>query len=281
MQISITFTLPDELPAASEAPVATSATPATPVATFPSKELRLKPEMTFENFVTGESNQVAHAAARRAAENPGVDHNPLYLYGRSGTGKTHLLHAIGNFFRQQDCRARVAYLTTEQFWSDVVRAYQCKAFAEFKRSYHSLDALFISAVEDLSGKPRTQEELLYTVQSLLDAGKQIVLSGDVSLDRMEWLEAKLLSRIASGLVVGIDPPDLALREKIVLQMAATKGIELDADVAHCIAEAVGANCHALVGALKRVMAYSQFLDQPISAELAKKALETGAGQGRG
>ena len=207
--------------------------------------------------------------------------HPLYIYGPSGTGKTHLLQAIGNVLRQQDSRARVAYLTAEQFWSDVVCAYQRKAFVEFKRDYHSLDALLISAVEDLSGKPRTQEELLHTVQSLLAAGKQIVLSGDRYLDRMEWVEAKLPSRIASGLAVGIEPPDLALREKIVLQMAATKGIELDADVARCIAEAAGANCHALMGTLKRVVAYSQFLDQPISAALARKTLETVAGQGRG
>lgn len=227
--ISITFTLPDEQPAASEAPIAA----------FPGSQFRLKPEMLFDNFVTGESNQFAHAAARQAAENPGVVHNPLYIYGPSGTGKTHLLHAIGNFIRRQDSRAKVAHLTAEQYFNDVVRAYQGKVFAEFKRSYHSLDALFISAVEDLSGKPRTQAELLYTVQSLLEAGKQIVLSGDGYLDRMEWVEAKLLSRIASGLAVGIEPPDLALREIIVLQMAATKGVELDADVAHCIAEAAG------------------------------------------
>lgn len=270
MPISTTSTPPDGLPAASEAPVAT----------FPGSRFRIKPEMLFDNFVTGESNQFAHAAAREAAENPGGDHNVLYIYGPSGTGKTHLLHAIGNFIRRQDSRAKVAYMTTEQYFSDVVRAYQCKMFAEFKRSYHSLDVLLISAVEDLSGKPRSQAELLYTVQSLLEAGKQIVLSGDGYLGRMEWVDAKLLSQIASGLAVGVEPPDLALREEIVLQMAANKGIELDADVAHCIAEAAGANCHALMGALKRVVAYSRFLDQPISVESARKTLENVPGQGR-
>ena len=186
---------------------------------------------TFDNFVTGKANQFARAAALQVAENPGRAYNPLFLYGGTGLGKTHLVQAIGNFVHERNPSAVIRYIHAEKYVSDVVRAYQNKSFDAFKRFYHSLDLLLIDDIQFFSGKSRTQEEFFYAFNTLTDQRKQIVITCDTYPKKIEGMDDRLLTRFAWGLTVEIEPPELEMRVAILLKKAAAIDMDLSEEVA--------------------------------------------------
>lgn len=234
---------------------------------------RLNPLFTFANFVTGKANQLARAAAIQVAENPGTAYNPLFVYGGVGLGKTHLIQAIGNLVLEQNSKAKISYLHAERYVSDVVRAYQHKAFDDFKRYYHSLDLLLIDDIQFFSGKNRTQEEFFYAFNALIEAHKQVIITCDTFPREISGMEDRLISRFGWGLTVAIEPPELEMRVAILLKKAHADEIKLQEEVAFFIAKQIRSNVRELEGALKRVLAYSRFSGHPVSLELAKEALK--------
>jgi chromosomal replication initiator protein len=234
---------------------------------------RLNPIFTFDNFVTGKANQLARAAAIQVAENPGVAYNPLFVYGGVGLGKTHLIQAIGNLVQEQNADAKISYIHAERYVSDVVRAYQHKAFDDFKRHYHSLDILLIDDIQFFGGKNRTQEEFFYAFNALIEAHKQVIITCDSYPKEITGMEDRLISRFGWGLTVAVEPPELEMRVAILLKKAAMEGISLDENVAFFIAKQIRSNVRELEGALKRVLAYSRFTGHSISLDLAKEALK--------
>ena len=234
---------------------------------------RLNPALTFDTFVTGKANQLARAAAMQVAENPGGSYNPLFLYGGVGLGKTHLIHAVGNAILARRPNAKVRYIHAEQYVSDVVRAYQRKAFDEFKRYYHSLDLLLIDDIQFFAGKSRTQEEFFYAFEALVAGHKQIIITSDVYLKELRDIEERLASRFASGLTVSIEPPELEMRVAILLKKAEVENAELSEDVAFFIAKNLRSNVRELEGALRKVLAFAQFHGRPVTVELAREALK--------
>lgn len=249
-----------------------------PIALKPAKIIkpdnsRLNPAFTFDSFVTGKANQLARAAALQVAEHVGVAYNPLFVYGGVGLGKTHLIQAIGNFVKENNPDAKISYIHAERYVSDVVRAYQHKAFDDFKKHYHSLDLLLIDDIQFFSGKNRTQEEFFYAFNALIEARKQIIITCDSYPKEISGVEDRLISRFGWGLTVAIEPPELEMRVAILLKKAAAEKIKLDENVAFFIAKQIRSNVRELEGAMKRVLAYSRFNGQPISLDLAKEALK--------
>ncbi len=234
---------------------------------------RLNPNFTFDTFVTGKANQLARAAAIQVAENPGVAYNPLFVYGGVGLGKTHLIQAIGNYVRENNGNAKISYIHAERYVSDVVRAYQYKAFDEFKRYYHSLDLLLIDDIQFFGGKSRTQEEFFYAFNALIEAHKQVIITCDTYPKEISGMEDRLISRFGWGLTVTIEPPEPEMRVAILLKKAAMEGIDLDEHAAFFIAKQIRSNVRELEGALKRVLAFSRFTGRPISLDLTKEALK--------
>ena len=233
---------------------------------------RLNPSFSFDTFVTGKANELARAAAIQVAEHPGTAYNPLFIYGGVGLGKTHLIQAIGNLVHEQNPQAKVRYTHAERYVSDVVRAYQHKAFDDFKRYYHSLDLLLIDDIQFFSNKNRTQEEFFYAFNALIEAHKQVVITCDTYPKEISGMEDRLISRFGWGLTVAIEPPELEMRVAILLKKAAIDGITLDENVAFFIAKHIQSNVRELEGALKRVLAFSRFAALPLSVDLAKEAL---------
>jgi chromosomal replication initiator protein len=233
---------------------------------------RLNPNLTFDTFVTGKANQLARAAAMQVAENPGGSYNPLFLYGGVGLGKTHLIHAVGNGILTRKPNAKVRYIHAEQYVSDVVRAYQRKAFDDFKRYYHSLDLLLIDDIQFFAGKARTQEEFFYAFEALVVGRKQIIITSDTYPKELKDMEDRLVSRFASGLTVAIEPPELEMRVAILLKKAEVEGADLKEDVAFFIAKNLRSNVRELEGALRKVMAYSSFHGRLITVDVAREAL---------
>ncbi|MGH8751142.1 MAG: chromosomal replication initiator protein DnaA [Burkholderiales bacterium] len=233
---------------------------------------RLNPAFSFDNFVTGKANELARAAAIQVAEHPGTAYNPLFIYGGVGLGKTHMLQAMGNLVQEQNPQAKIRYIHAEQYVSDVVRAYQHKAFDDFKRYYHSLDLLLIDDIQFFSNKNRTQEEFFYAFNALIEAHRQVVISCDTYPKEISGMEGRLISRFGWGLTVSIDPPELEMRVAILLKKAAADGVSLAEDVAFFIAKHIQSNVRELEGALKRVLAYSRFSSLPVTPALAKDAL---------
>jgi len=233
---------------------------------------RLNPAFTFDTFVTGKANDLARAAARQVAEKPGSAYNPLFVYGGVGLGKTHLIHAIGNHLRARAPESKIRYIHAEQYVSDVVRAYQHKAFDDFKRYYHSLDLLLIDDIQFFSGKNRTQEEFFYAFNALVEAHKQVIITCDTYPKEISGIENRLISRFGWGLTVAVEPPELEMRVAILLKKADADGLALDENVAFFIAKHIQSNIRELEGALKRVLAYSRFTGQPITVDLAREAL---------
>jgi len=247
-----------------------------PLLSTPSESLeraRLNPALTFDTFVTGKANQLARAAAMQVAENPGGSYNPLFLYGGVGLGKTHLIHAVGNAILARRPAAKVRYIHAEQYVSDVVRAYQRKAFDEFKRYYHSLDLLLIDDIQFFAGKSRTQEEFFYAFEALVAGRKQIIITSDIYLKELRDIEDRLVSRFASGLTVAIEPPELEMRVAILIKKAELEGAELAEDVAFFIAKNLRSNVRELEGALRKVLAFAQFHGRTVTVELAREALK--------
>src|SRR6266850_4397617 len=237
------------------------------------EQSRLSPSFTFDSFVTGKANQLARAAALQVSEHPGVAYNPLFVYGGVGLGKTHLIQAIGNLLLELSPSAKVRYIHAERYVSDVVRAYQHKAFDGFKKYYHSLDLLLIDDIQFFSGKNRTQEEFFYAFNALIEAHKQVIITCDTYPKEIAGMEDRLISRFGWGLTVAIEPPELEMRVAILIKKAEAEGVRLPEDVAFFIAKHIQSNVRELEGALKRVLAYSNFAGQPLSVELAREALK--------
>lgn len=231
----------------------------------------LNPTFTFATFVSGKANQLARAAGVQVAEHP-TSYNPLFVYGGVGLGKTHLIQAIGNHMLAADPAARIKYIHAETYVSDVVRAYQHKAFDEFKRHYRTLDLLLIDDIQFFGGKSRTQEEFFYLFNTLVEAHKQVVITCDTFPKEITGIEERLKSRFGWGLTVALEPPELEMRVAILLAKAQSVGMRMDEQVAFFIAKHIRSNVRELEGALKRVLAYSNFHGQEISLALAKEAL---------
>ena len=232
----------------------------------------LNRDNTFDNFVEGKSNQLARAAARQVAENPGFAYNPLFIYGGVGLGKTHLMHAIGNYLIEKKPDAKVVYLHSETFVATMVTALQLNQINEFKRFYRSVDALLIDDIQFFAGKERSQEEFFHTFNALLEGGQQIILTSDRYHKEINGLEERLKSRFGWGLTVAVEPPELETRAAILMNKAALAKVELPNDAAMFIAQRLRSNVRELEGALKRVIAHSNFKGERISVELIKEAL---------
>ncbi len=235
-------------------------------------ERRINPAFTFSGFVGGKANQLARAAALQVAENPGKAYNPLFIYGTTGLGKTHLVQAIGNQVLSLTPGANVRYLHAEQFVSDVVRAYQNKAFDAFKRSYHTLDVLLIDDIQFFAGKSRTQEEFFYAFNSLIERNKQVVMTSDRFPKEIANIDDRLISRFGWGLTVAVEPPELEMRVAILMKKAESDGAPIAEEVAFFVAKHIRSNVRELEGALKRVLAYARFNNVPVTVDAAKEAL---------
>ncbi len=233
---------------------------------------RLNADFSFATFVEGKSNQLAKAAARQVAENPGRAYNPLFLYGGVGLGKTHLMHAVAHFVKERDTEARVAYVHSERFVGDMVRALQHNSMNEFKTAYRSLDALLIDDIQFFANKERSQEEFFHTFNELLEGQHQVILTCDRYPKEVGGLEERLRSRFGSGLTVAIEPPELETCVAILMTKAHSAGVVLPEEVAFFIAKRVRSNVRELEGALRRVIANSRFTGHPITLEFAKEAL---------
>ena len=258
----------------SERPGAAAAKPApVPVMaeTRRGEQASLNPTFSFASFVAGKANQLARAAGLKVAEHP-TSYNPLFVYGGVGLGKTHLIQAIGNHILDANTNARIRYIHAETYVSDVVRAYQHKAFDEFKRYYRSLDLLLIDDIPFFGGKSRTQEEFFYLFNTLIEAHKQVVITCDTYPKEIAGIEERLISRFGWGLTVALEPPELEMRVAILLSKAAATGLKLDEEVAFFIAKHIRSNVRELEGALKRVLAYSSFHGQEITLPVVKEAL---------
>ncbi|MEE8387814.1 MAG: chromosomal replication initiator protein DnaA [Acidiferrobacterales bacterium] len=235
--------------------------------------LRLNSEFSFDTHVEGKSNQLARAAAMQVGENPGGAYNPLFIYGGVGLGKTHLMQASGNLLLAHNPEANVAYVHSERFVSDMVKALQHNAMNDFKKYYRSLDALLIDDIQFFVGKERSQEEFFHTFNALLEGQRQIIITADRFPKELEGIEERLISRFGSGLTVGIEPPELETRVAILMKKATQENIELPEDVAFFLAKRVRSNVRELEGALRRVMASAQFTGRVIDMDLASESLK--------
>ncbi|MCU0760600.1 MAG: chromosomal replication initiator protein DnaA [Steroidobacteraceae bacterium] len=233
---------------------------------------RLNADSTFDNFVVGKSNQLAKAAAQQVGENPGKAYNPLFIYGGVGLGKTHLMHAVGHAIKARNPDARVAYVHSERFVGDMVKALQHNSMNEFKTAYRSLDALLIDDIQFFAGKERSQEEFFHTFNALLEGQQQVILTCDRYPKEVEGLEERLKSRFGWGLTVAIEPPELETCAAILISKGEASGVAVPEEVAFFIAKRIRSNVRELEGALRRVIANSRFTGQPITVEFAKDAL---------
>src|SRR5258706_4877199 len=234
---------------------------------------RLNPEFTFDAHVEGKSNQVARAAARQVGENPGASYNPLFIYGGVGLGKTHLMQAAGNLMLTCRVDANIAYVHSERFVADMVKALQHNTINDFKRLYRGLDALLIDDIQFFVGKERSQEEFFHTFNALVEAGHQVIITADRFPKELTGVEERLISRFGSGLTVSIEPPELETRVAILINKARQEGVELAEDVAFFIAKRVRSNVRELEGALRRVLASAFFTGRAVDTELAGDSLK--------
>jgi chromosomal replication initiator protein len=237
-----------------------------------SPAVRLDPKFTFESFVAASSNRLAHAAAQAVAETPGRSYNPLFIYGDSGLGKTHLLHAIGNYVTENYPRRKVLYVTTETFMNDFVDSLRTSTTLSFKRRYRDCDVLLIDDVQFMERKEGLQEEFFHTYNDLTGASKQIVLTSDRAPKSIETLEDRLRSRFLSGLITEIDPPDLETRLAILRSKCLSEHQEVPDDVLEFIASHVKDNIRELEGALIRICAFAKLNREPISLGQAEDVL---------
>jgi len=238
------------------------------------EKTRLIAGFTFENLIVGKANDLARAASVQVAINPGGSaYNPMFIYGGAGLGKTHLIHAIGNRILEQNPGKIVRYVHAEDYYSDVVRAYQTKSFDAFKRYYRSLDVLLLDDVQFFNGKNRTQEEFFFVFNALIESKKQIVISCDTYPKDISGLEDRLITRFDWGLTVQIEPPEIEMRVAILKKKAEVDHVQLEDEVAFYIAKHLRSNVRELEGALKKVIAYASFHGQKIDLDLAKASLK--------
>jgi chromosomal replication initiator protein len=237
-----------------------------------SADHNLDPHYTFETFVEGKSNQLGKAAAMQVAQNPGRAYNPLLLYGGTGLGKTHLMHAAGNLMCQQKPGTKVLYLRSEQFVSAMIEALRAKNMDAFKRRFRSVDALLIDDIQFFAGKDTTQEEFFHTFNALFEGKQQIILTCDRYPKEVDKLEPRLKSRLGWGLSVAIEPPDFETRAAILLSKAHDKGVDVPEDVAMLLARRIRSNVRDLEGALNTLAARANFFGRAISADFAQETL---------
>lgn len=233
----------------------------------------INPKYTFDSFVEGKSNQLANAAAKQVAENPGKAYNPLFVYGSTGLGKTHLLHSVGNKILQSKKNAKVIYMHSERFVQDMVKALQNNAIEDFKSYYRSVDALLIDDIQFFANKERTQEEFFHTFNTLLEGNQQIILTSDRYPKEIDGVEDRLKSRFGWGLTIAIEPPELETRVAILMKKAEENNIKLPEEVAFFIAKRLRSNVRELEGALNRVIANANFTGKAIGIDFVKDALK--------
>ncbi|MDK8696594.1 chromosomal replication initiator protein DnaA [Corynebacterium sp. MSK194] len=238
----------------------------------PNRETSLNPKHTFDSFVIGSSNRFANGAAVAVAENPARAYNPLFIWGGSGLGKTHLLQAAGNYAQVLHPGLRVKYVSSEEFTNDYINSLRDDRQESFKRRYRNLDILMVDDIQFLEGKESTQEEFFHTFNALHQANKQIILSSDRPPKQLTTLEDRLRTRFEGGLITDIQPPDLETRIAILMKKAANDGTEVDRSVLELIASRFESSIRELEGALIRVSAYSSLVDEPINVEMAEIAL---------
>ncbi len=256
------------------APVAVAAAPAMVAEPAPKTIVRsnVRTNYTFDNFVEGKSNQLARAAASQVADNPGSAYNPLFLYGGTGLGKTHLLHAVGNGILAKKPDAKVIYMHSERFVQDMVKALQNNAIEEFKRYYRSVDALLIDDIQFFAKKDRSQEEFFHTFNALLEGNQQIILTSDRYPKEIDGVEERLKSRFGWGLTIAIEPPELETRVAILMRKAQENNIRLPEEVAFFVAKRLRSNVRELEGALNRITANANFTGRPITIDFVRESL---------
>ena len=233
----------------------------------------LNPKYTFDTFVIGNSNRFAHAAALAVAEAPAKAYNPLFIYGGVGLGKTHLMHAIGQFVLQQNSSLKVLYVSSEKFTNELINAIKDDKNEEFRSKYRNIDILLIDDIQFIAGKERTQEEFFHTFNALYEANKQIILSSDKSPKEIVTLEDRLRSRFEWGLIADMQAPDIETRIAILRKKAQLENLDVPNDIMVFIAEKIASNIRELEGALNRVIAYSSLTENEITVELATEALK--------
>tara|TARA_B100000614_G_scaffold66623_1_gene58995 strand:- start:4866 stop:6392 length:1527 start_codon:yes stop_codon:yes gene_type:complete len=237
-----------------------------------SHKSNINPTYQFDNFVEGKSNQLARAAASQVANNPGGSYNPLFIYGGTGLGKTHLLHAVGNGILNTKQDAKIIYMHSERFVQDMVKALQNNAIEDFKRFYRSVDALLIDDIQFFANKERSQEEFFHTFNALLEGNQQIILTSDRYPKEIDGVEDRLKSRFGWGLTIAIEPPELETRVAILMRKASENNIQLPNEVAFFIAKRLRSNVRELEGALNRVIANANFTGRPITIDFVREAL---------
>ncbi|HEX4937056.1 MAG TPA: chromosomal replication initiator protein DnaA [Candidatus Kapabacteria bacterium] len=265
-----------EAPPPVSKPREASPTPTTTVVpeSLPRPANNLNPLFTFENFVAGKSNQLAFAACRQVAEKPGMSgHNPLFIYGPTGLGKTHLMHSVGNAVLAANPNARILYLTSDRFVQDFITALQRGLMNDFKRLYRSLDVLLIDDIQFFAGKTSTQEEFFHTFNALLEGSRQVILTSDKFPKEINEVDERLKSRFAWGLTLQVEPPELETRAAILMKKAEQNAIRLPQPSAVFIAQHVQANVRELEGALNKVIATARFKGRDLDLELVRESLK--------
>lgn len=236
-------------------------------------ESNLNPKYVFENYVMGNSNRFAYAAALAVANNPASTYNPLFLYGGVGLGKTHLMHAIGNRIKQNDPTMKVLYISSENFTNEIINSIYNKNTEAFRRKYRNIDCLIIDDIQFLKGKEQTQVEFFHTFNDLRDSNKQIIISSDRLPKEIETLEDRMRSRFESGLIADIQPPDLETRMAILRQKAVNDKIELPNEVLTLLATSITSNIREIEGVYTKVVAYSSLMNVPVTLDITKKILD--------
>jgi chromosomal replication initiator protein len=261
---------PGPVAQATHPPVTTSARPAEP--SRPEFSARLNPRYTFDTFVAGASNRFAHAAAVAVAEQPARSYNPLVIYGESGLGKTHLLHAIGHYTQDLYSGTRVRYVSSEEFTNEFINSIRDDAALQFQRRYRDVDVLLVDDIQFLSGKVQTQEEFFHTFNTLHNANKQIVITSDIAPTKLKDFEDRMRTRFGWGLTTDVQPPDLETRIAILRRKTDQEGISVPADVLEYIASKISRNIRELEGALIRVTAFASLSKRPVDLGLAEEVL---------
>ena len=236
-------------------------------------ESNLNPKYVFENYVMGNSNRFAYAAAQAVANNPATTYNPLFLYGGVGLGKTHLMHAIGNRIKQNDPTMKVLYISSENFTNEIINSIYNKNTEAFRKKYRNIDCLIIDDIQFLKGKEQTQVEFFHTFNDLRDSNKQIIISSDRLPKEIETLEDRMRSRFEQGLIADIQPPDLETRIAILRQKAANDKIEMPNEVLTLLATSITNNIREIEGVYTKIVAYSSLMDVPVTLEITKKILD--------
>ncbi len=273
LQFSVTGQARDGLPRSSEIP----ATPALPVnnqqKAVNSADLNLNRKYTFEEFVSGSSNQFAYAAAMAVANNPATTYNPLFIYGAVGLGKTHMVNAIGNAILKKSPQMRICYYTSEKFMNELINSLRYNRMDEFRNKFRSMDVLLIDDIQFIAGKERTQEEFFHTFNALYESHKQIIVTSDKFPKDIPGLEERLRSRFEWGLIADIQPPDVETKLAILKMKAEQNSIKLPEEVALFLANSVCSNVRELEGYLIRIGAYASLTSTPVSLEMAREVLK--------